>query len=53
MGGKERFALVAARKDISVETRSARLVAELVESVAVLDTLKLNVPRFNNAEVAN
>ena len=53
MGGKEIFALVAVRKDISVETRNAQLVAELVESVAVLDTSKLNVLRFNDAAVAS
>ena len=51
--GKQRFVLVVVKKDISVETRSARLVDELVESAAVLDTSKLNAPRFNNAAVAN
>ena len=53
MVGKQRFVLVVVKKDISVETRSARLVDELVESAAVLDTSKLNAPGFNNAAVAN
>ena len=44
---KERFALVAVKKDISVETRNAQLVDELVESAAVLNKSKLNIPRFN------
>ena len=45
--------LVAVKKAISVKTRSAWFVDELVESVAVLDTSKLNAPRFNRAAVKN
>jgi len=53
MVGKQRFVLFVVKNDISAETRSAQLVDELVESAALLDTSKLNVPRFNNAAVAN
>ena len=42
--GKGRNALVAIKKDISVETRSVQRVTELAECAVLLAILKLNAP---------
>ena len=42
--GKERNALVAIKKDISLETRSVQRVTELGECAVLLAISKLNVP---------